>query len=234
MESLTIAVQIIGSIASILGIPLAVYLFLRQRESKFRKLRAEILDVLSRQIGEGRMISVFELQSVIETRTREYKTRRTLIRDDSVIEDLVTETVRNPMLATDQKQGIIDNLQQLHTAAMIYERLSDLESTKLNVDLEEFRRERVAALDSGSSIERLPVSQIFAVLAGTLTVLALAIATLADFSKVIENIDPSKVAGIVGVIVSVAAVFSTQLYVRLKSKRKKETAKSRIIIPGDR
>ena len=74
MESITVIVQVIGSIASILGIPLAIYLYLRQRESNIRKIRELILDILSRQIGEGRSLSVFEIRSVIESVLRKNET----------------------------------------------------------------------------------------------------------------------------------------------------------------
>lgn len=60
--------QIIGSIASIGGIPLAIYLFLRSKEAKLIRLKREIVKILSYQIGEGRNLSIFEIQAVIDSK----------------------------------------------------------------------------------------------------------------------------------------------------------------------
>ena len=60
--------QILGSVASIGSIPLTIYFYLRSRESKFTKLKFDIVKVLSYQIGEGRELALFEVGAVIDSK----------------------------------------------------------------------------------------------------------------------------------------------------------------------
>lgn len=117
--------QIIGSVASIASIPLAAFLYLRQREAKFRKLRSEISRTLSYKIGEDSVISLFELESVIESKAREYGTNPVLIPPDEIIEDLVADTISNPMLESERKKKVVENLQNVHKAGICYRVLND-------------------------------------------------------------------------------------------------------------
>jgi hypothetical protein len=106
--------QIFGSVASIGGIPLAIYLYLRSREAKHDRLRREIVKVLSFQIGEGRNLSTFEIQTVIDSKIREARGKPDSISVNDVVEDLVSETISSPMLESDRKKEIIDNLRKIH------------------------------------------------------------------------------------------------------------------------
>lgn len=110
--------QIIGSIASIASVPLAIYLYLRQREAKFRRLRQDIAKTLSYKIGEDSTISLFEISSVIEAKARDFGVNPNLIQPDGIVEDLVSDTISNPMLDSDRKRRVVENLQQLHTAGL--------------------------------------------------------------------------------------------------------------------
>lgn len=112
--------QIVGSIASIASIPLAVYLYLRSREANYRRLRADIVKTLSYQIGEGRTLSLFEVNVVIDSKLREYGVKEGDFATDEVIEDLVTEIISNPMLESSRKQEVIDNLRELHSTGATY------------------------------------------------------------------------------------------------------------------
>ncbi len=62
---------ITGSIASIGSIPLAIYLFIKLRESRFDKIKREIVRILSYQIGENRDLRIFEIETVINSKIRE-------------------------------------------------------------------------------------------------------------------------------------------------------------------
>jgi hypothetical protein len=112
--------QIFGSLASIGAIPLAVYLYLRSREARLSKLRQEICKVISYQIGEGRNLSTFEVQAVIDSKLREHKFKPDAVSLEEVVEDLVTETITNPMLESEKKKIIIENLQKIHRAGQIH------------------------------------------------------------------------------------------------------------------
>lgn len=106
--------QILGSIASIGSIPLAIYLYLRSREAKYFRLRQEIVRILSFQVGEGRWLRPFEIQAVIDSKLRENKLRKNAITVYEVVEDLVCETISSPMLDSQRKEEIIRNLREIH------------------------------------------------------------------------------------------------------------------------
>lgn len=112
--------QIIGSIASIGGIPLAIYLYLRSREAKFNKLRADIVKILSYQIGEGRNLSVFEIKAVIDSKVREANGKPGIIEPDEIIEDLVSETISSPLLNSVRKNDILKNLRENHRNSTLF------------------------------------------------------------------------------------------------------------------
>lgn len=63
--------QVMGSLASIIGIPLAVYLYFKGQAEKYFDVRRDIVKRLSYQVGEGREISQFELNAVIDSMVRE-------------------------------------------------------------------------------------------------------------------------------------------------------------------
>lgn len=125
--------QIFGSFASIGAIPLAVYLYLRNREAKFSKLRQEICKILSYQIGEGRNLSTFEVQAVITSKTREHNFKPDTVNSDEVIEDLIAETITNPMLESGKKEDIIENLQNIHRAGQIHRIVMRYPLTTINL-----------------------------------------------------------------------------------------------------
>jgi hypothetical protein len=117
--------QVIGSIASIGGIPLAIYLYLRSREAKFIKLRSDIVKILSYQIGEGRSLSVFEIKAVIDSKVREANGKPGIIEADEIIEDLVSETISSPLLNSDRKNEILKNLRENHRNSTLFAFIDD-------------------------------------------------------------------------------------------------------------
>jgi F0F1-type ATP synthase assembly protein I len=110
---------VLGSIASVGSIPLAIYLYLRSREAKYSSLRREIARILSYQIGEGRELSTFEVQAVIDSKIRENKLKTNSIAVREVVEDLVAETITSPMLNSEQKAEIVENLRRLYDRGKI-------------------------------------------------------------------------------------------------------------------
>lgn len=116
--------QLIGSIASIASIPLAVFLYLRQKEAQYRRLRQDIAETLSYKIGEDSDISLFEVSAVIEAKARDAGVNPNLIPSDGVIEDLVAETISNPMLDSERKRRVVENLQSIHSAGLCLRILS--------------------------------------------------------------------------------------------------------------
>jgi len=103
----------IGSIASIGGIPLAIYLYLKSREDKIDKIRRQVLQIISYQIGEKRDLKIFEIEKVINSNVRNNKLAIGSITASNIIEDLISDTIASPLLDPERKNQIIDNLQKI-------------------------------------------------------------------------------------------------------------------------
>lgn len=106
--------QLLGSIASIGSIPLAIYLYLRNQEVRHSMLRREIVKALSFQIGEGRELTKDEITIVINSKIRENRGKIGSISEIEITEDLITETMINPMLDSERKDTITTNLKQIY------------------------------------------------------------------------------------------------------------------------
>ncbi len=121
--------QIVGSVASILGFPLAIYLYLKSQVQKYAQVRREIVKRLSHQIGEGRTVGLFELNAVIDSLVRENRLRRGVITGNSVIEDLIAETVSSPLLDSSRKEQLITELSEVHSIGKVFQAIQSDDST---------------------------------------------------------------------------------------------------------
>lgn len=121
--------QIIGSVASILGVPLAFYLYLKSQVQKYAGVRREIVKRLSHQIGEGRRVGVFELNAVIDSLVRENRLRRGSITGNSVVEDLIAETVSSPLLDSGRKEQLINELSEVHSIGKVFQAIQSDDET---------------------------------------------------------------------------------------------------------
>lgn len=139
--------QFIGSFASIASIPLAIFLYLRSQQQKYLEVRRQIVKSLSHQIGEGRPLSLFEVNAVRDSNTRDAKVRGDLITADSLIEDLISETLSSPLLTKERKQECIKNLENVHSKAILFQ------SFEKHVENTEIKNEDISAL-----LERLSKS----------------------------------------------------------------------------
>lgn len=127
--------QIIGSVASILGVPLAIYLYLKSQVQKYAQVRREIVKRLSYQIGEGRTVGLFELRAVIDSLVRENRLRRGSITTNSIIEDLIAETVSSPLLESSRKETLVAELSDVHSVGKVFQVIqNDRDTFKKFVD----------------------------------------------------------------------------------------------------
>ncbi len=126
MESL---LTYIGSFASIGGIPLAIYLYLKSREGKIDKIRRDILQIISYQIGEDRRLNTFEIEKVISSNIRNNKLAIESITVGNIIEDLISDTISSPLLNSESKNKILENLKDIFPSPM-----ADFNSKKSQVD----------------------------------------------------------------------------------------------------
>lgn len=243
--------QILGSIASIGAIPLAIYLYLRSREARYSKLRHEIVRILSYQIGEGRNLSTFEIRTVIDSKTREARGKQGTIDVNEVVEDLVVETISSPMLNSERKREILLNLGEIHRrgkilAAIDRYRISyrqfligiqntmPLKEEDLSIAESEVP-ERRAEEPSVRPERRERVSEIFALVGAVVTIIALLVSILGEtklmksFSAIIENNEQllKFMLGIAaGLIASIITAFIRKLGIEKRSKSgKKESSK---------
>ncbi|EHA1078957.1 hypothetical protein [Vibrio alginolyticus] len=103
----------VGSIASIIGIPLAIYLYLKSREDKVDKVRLDIINTISYQIGESRELKLFEIERVIGSNLRSNKLDSGVIVAVNIIEDLISNTISSPLLNPSRKDEILKNLENI-------------------------------------------------------------------------------------------------------------------------
>lgn len=235
--------QIIGSIASIGSIPLALFLYLRSREAKFYKTVREIVKILSYQIGEGRSLSVFEIQSVISSKLRESRIKSNAIEVGYVIEDLVAETISSPMLDSERKKEIISNLRTIHKNrdVEIFNKDSILQKIKPTVDSEDEITEKYDKVFSNTKeniesvnkkimrfnyVSKLS-SELFAVISIFITTIVFFITTFRkneiqeSFSTFLtENIEIFKIG--LGFIITIMAGFLTYFINSFLNKKRRE------------
>ncbi|MDP1881066.1 MAG: hypothetical protein Q8K60_09035 [Parachlamydiaceae bacterium] len=238
--------QILGSIASIGSIPLAIFIYIRSREVKFYRIKQEIVKILSYQIGEGRSLSVFEISAVISSKVRENSIKNNAIEVYDIIEDLVSETIASPMLESERKKEIISNLESLHTK----DKLSIIQTKPIlgKIDTSENPNNQKTNRNFGDNINisdthsismkeniskfnyTSKLSERFAVIASVMTIIALIITVFGE--KVIlvslstffnENLEIVKISLslIVGLIAAFATFFFNN-YLWKKSKREKK------------
>lgn len=171
--------QIIGSIASLVSIPLAIYLYLKSKENKFDQLKRDVIKILSYQIGDERKLTTFEVQTVINSKLRENRLDRNLIDVSNITEDLVTEVISSPLIDKQRKTNILQNLKSIYIKGEILEKIEALSLEEENNGTE-LQEEKIKAIirkkhELESSIEsniiehRQRLSSLFASISTLLT-----------------------------------------------------------------
>lgn len=129
--------SIIGTIASIGSIPLSFYLFIKSKENSVDKVKRDIVKILSHQIGDRRQLTTFEIQTVINSKTRETKIDNDKITVNYIIEDLVSETISNPLLEKTIKETIISELKKIYFKSELLTSIDNIEfETRSKIDSE--------------------------------------------------------------------------------------------------
>lgn len=118
--------SMIGSIASLVSIPLAIYLYLKSKEAKFDKLKKDIARILSYQIGDERQLSTFEIKTVISSKLRESRINVDSISVSEIIEDLVSETISSPLIGKERKTQILENLKKIYLKGELFDELENI------------------------------------------------------------------------------------------------------------
>lgn len=107
-------ISLIGTIASIGSIPLAFYFFIKSKEEKREKVRREIVKLLLYQLNDTNLVSIFEIQSVINSKCRENRIDSKSIIVTEIIDDLLAEIMSNPLLQKENKMVFIAELMSLY------------------------------------------------------------------------------------------------------------------------
>ena len=116
---------VIGSIASLVAIPLGFYFYFRSREAADQAVRREIARILSYQLGEDRVLTAFEVRSVIDSKLqRASHAARCYWSGHEMVNDLVAETIANPMLDSQKKSRILDNLRSITDSSQLFRIIS--------------------------------------------------------------------------------------------------------------
>ncbi len=148
--------QWIGTFASIISVPLAIYFYYKTVDGKYEKIRKELINLFSSYIGTGNKLSLFYLSSVINAKLRENNLKAGCITTISIIEDLIVEIISNPLLANDTKKSILSDLEMLiHPNVTIPDGklAGGLENENADKkDNDERRRKFAEALRKGESI----------------------------------------------------------------------------------
>ncbi|MBB1480256.1 hypothetical protein H5186_12345 [Pseudoalteromonas sp. SG41-2] len=224
--------QLIGSLASIVGVPLAIYLYLKGQVQKYANVRRDIVKRLSHQIGEGRSIGLFELNAIIDSLVRENRLRSGTISPNSVIEDLIAETVSSPLLDSAKKESLIKELSEVHSLGRIFNSIKSdselfnrfIEHIKLSKpeadDVEEMQKELQSAKEKSAETSKAP--EVFAMIAGIATIVG-TVASIASFTEGLDLIpkllDSSIISSLgLGMAISVMAGFLTAIISRKSRK----------------
>lgn len=105
--------QWIGTFASIISVPLAVFFYYKTIDGKYEKVKKELISLFSSYIGTGNKLSLFYISSVINSKLRENNLKAGCITTNSIIEDLIVEIISNPLLNNEAKKLILYDLETL-------------------------------------------------------------------------------------------------------------------------
>lgn len=146
--------QMVGTFASIISVPLAVYFYIKTIDNKNNKIKKEIVMVFSNYIGAGGKISRFYLSSVLQAKLTENNLKDESIKESDIINDLVTDILSNTLLSVEVKQSILLEIEQEFNKNII--KAITIPDGKLaggNVDTASERRRQLAeALRKGEPV----------------------------------------------------------------------------------
>lgn len=233
--------QWIGTFASIISVPLAIFFYYKTIDGKYEKVKKELVSLFSTYIGAGNKLSLFYLSSVINAKLRESNLKAGSITTISIIEDLIVEIISNPLLANDAKKSILSDLEMLvHPAVKVPDGklAGGLESENVTTedknDAEERRKKLAEVLRKGdpvaieieidknkeqtSIIEKL--SNVIGVVAVLATILSFFIST-GQITEIFERVDLTStgIQILIGIIASIIISLVSFLLEKIRKKK---------------
>ncbi len=180
-------ISLIGTIASIGSIPLGIYFFIKGKEEKQDKVKRDIVKILLYQLNDSSLVSIFEIQSVLNSKCRENKVNVDSISITEIIDDLLSEIISNPLLQKENKRTFITNLKFLShrilttsdidvTAETItLEKLKEVDEDKIELELQR-EQEKLQHVNKSENL-----SQIFSKITTSIGLLAALAAVSSEF-----------------------------------------------------
>lgn len=233
--------QWIGTFASIISVPLAIFFYYKTIDGKYEKVKKELVSLFSSYIGTGNKLSLFYLSSVINAKLRESNLKAGSITTISIIEDLIVAIISNPLLANDAKKSILSDLEIL-----VYPEVNipdgklagDLESKNVSAedknDADECRKKLAETLRKGDSVaievemdrnkEQTPTiqkrSKIIGVVSALATILSFLISTgqVTNIFKIVD-LTSTGVQILLGIIASIIASLVVALLEKIRKKK---------------
>ena len=93
---------------------ISYFFYFESKLDSLNKIKREIIRTISLQIRENRELTNFELKTVINSKLRENRKKEGSILIIDVIEDLVAEIIASPLIDSNRKKSILENLVNLH------------------------------------------------------------------------------------------------------------------------
>ena len=228
--------QWIGTFASIISVPLAVFFYYKTIDGKYEKVKKDLISLFSSYIGTGNKLSLFYISSVINAKLRENNLKVGCITTNSIIEDLIVEIISNPLLNNAAKKSILYDLETLinPVASVPDGKLAGgktLSNEELN-DIAEQRRKNVEVLKNGEPIVvetrkekgKLQTDKKIQIITGWVSIMAVILSFLISTGQVTEIfkiIDLTNTVSqiMVGVIASVMASLVMFLIEKVRKKK---------------
>lgn len=233
--------QWIGTFASIISVPLAIFFYYKTIDGKYEKVKKELVSLFSSYIGTGNKLSLFYLSSVISAKLRENNLKAGSITTISIIEDLIVAIISNPLLANDAKKSILSDLEMLVYPAVkvpdgkLAGGLESIDvSTEDKNDADERRKKLAEALRKGDPVtieiemnknkEQTPtiqkLSKIIGVVSALATILSFLISTgqVTDFFEIVDLTNTGTQI-LTGIIASIIAALVLALLEKIRKKK---------------
>lgn len=227
--------QWIGTFASIISVPLAIFFYYKTIDGKYERVKKELISLFSSYIGTGNKLSLFYISSVINAKMRENNLKTGCITTESIIEDLIVEIISNPLLDNESKKSILHDLETLiHPIIAVQDGKLAGEnlSTENENDVAERRRKIAEALRNGEPIvvetikekSKVQPKKKIEVITGWVSIVATILSFLISTGQVTEIfkvIDLTNTVSqiLIGVIASIIAAIIMYFVERVRRKK---------------
>ena len=210
----------IGTFASILSIPLAIYFYLKSSDARQNRIRLDIIRSISYRIGEGAALDKSEVSAVFNSKLREYNVRKPYFSETTILEDIIADAVSNPFLESSKKTQIILSVGNVLESYLIHD------GTRANEKSHETKEDYATLLKEKATHQRQTMdslrSSIFMIISSTA---ALLLTTLSiTFEKQISPpalTSDFSIEAFISVLVSIIAGVLSLVIVSISKKNKK-------------